>query len=411
MSEKQKLLFITSRVPWPLEKGDKLRAYYQLRELSKRFDITLACINGSALHPEAEKQLKPFCSEVHFFYMSRGEMFMNMLSGVFSTMPMQVAWFYSKTVQEQIDRLIEKTRPDRIYCQLIRTAEYARKHTNIIRIIDYMDVFSKGMDRRIDKVNIFKKPAFYFEMKRVAKYEGVIFKEFNRHTIISEQDRDLMPVRRPSQIAVIPNGVDIFHFQPLHRHKEYDLLFNGNMNYPPNVEGAVFLVKKILPIVIEKYPAIKVLISGSNPSSAVRSLASANVTVTGWVDDIRESFARSRILVAPMKSSIGLQNKLLEGMAMHIPCVTSHLSNNALRAQPGKEIMVAETEEDFAAAIIKLISHPELAVSISDDAWKFVRDYYSWIPICERLSNLIAAEEKTSEIVRIAPDSSESETE
>lgn len=409
MSEKQKLLFITSRVPWPLEKGDKLRAYYQLRELSKRFDITLACVNGAELHPEAEKQLRPFCSEVHFFYMSRGEMFMNMLSGIFSKLPMQVAWFYSKTVQEQIDRLVERTKPDRIYCQLIRTAEYARKHTHIIRIIDYMDVFSKGMDRRLDKVNIFKKPAFYFEMQRVAKYEGTIFKEFDRHTIISEQDRDLMPVRRPQQIAVIPNGVDIYHFQSLHRHKEYDLLFNGNMNYPPNVEGAVFLVKKILPIVLEKYPAIKVLISGSNPSASVRALASANVTVTGWVDDIRESFARSRILVAPMRSSIGLQNKLLEGMAMRIPCITSHLSNNALRAQPGKEIMVAETEEEFAAAIIKLISHPELAVSITDDAWKFVRDYYSWIPICDRLANFIAADDKKA--ITAPQTESESESE
>lgn len=392
MSEKQKLLFITSRVPWPLEKGDKLRAYYQLRELSKRFDITLACVNDAPLHADAEKQLSKFCSEVHFYYMSRGEMLMNMMGGIFSRLPMQVAYFYSRTVQENIDRLIEKIQPDRIYCQLIRTTEYARKHRNIIRIVDFMDVFSKGMDRRLDKVNILKKPAFYFEMRRVARYEAEIFKEFERHTIISSQDRDLMPVRRPSEIAVIPNGVDINHFHPLHRHKEYDLLFNGNMNYPPNVEGAVFLVKKVLPLVLEKYPAIKVLISGSNPSGAVKSLASENVTVTGWVDDIRESFARSRILVAPMRSSIGLQNKLLEGMAMRIPCVTTPLSNNALQAQPGKEIMVADTPEEFAAAIIKLISHPELAVSISDDAWKFVRDYYAWQPICERLANFISAD-------------------
>lgn len=392
MSSKLKLLFITSRVPWPLEKGDKLRAYYQLRELSKNFDITLVSVNDSPLHPDAKTQLEKYCVATHFFTLTRSEMIKNMLHGLFTKMPMQVAWFYSPTIQIQIDNLIENDRPDRIYCQLIRTVQYVRKQTGIIRTIDFMDVFSTGMERRLEKVNIFKKPAFYFEMKRVARYESEIFKEFERHTIISEQDRELMPVRRPGDIVVIPNGVDINFFHPLHRHKEYDLLFNGNMNYPPNVEAAIFLVKKILPLVIEKYPAIKVLISGANPSAAVKALASGHVTVTGWVDDIRESFSRARILVAPMQLSIGLQNKLLEGMSMRIPCVTTHLSNNALRAQPGKEIMTAETEEEFAAAIIKLIAHPELAVSISDDAWKFVRDYYSWEPICERLSNFIAKE-------------------
>jgi glycosyltransferase involved in cell wall biosynthesis len=380
-------------VPWPLEKGDKLRAWYQLRELSRHFDVTLISINEGELHPEARKNIEPHCKEFHVFSMTRREMMQNMLKAIFTKMPMQVAWFYSERVQAEVDRVIDEIQPDRIYCQLIRTTEYVRKRTDVIKIVDFMDVFSKGLERRLDKVNIFKQPAYYFEMKRVARYEGQIFSEFNRHTIISTQDRDLMPVRRPAEIVVIPNGVDLKFFHPLHRHKEYDLLFNGNMNYPPNVEGAVFLVKEILPILLKKYPALKVLISGANPSAEVRALESANVQVTGWVDDIRESFARSRILVAPMKTSIGLQNKLLEGMAMKIPCVTTPLSNNALRARPGKQIMLAETPQEFADAISTLISQPELAVSIIDDAWKFARDYYSWEPLCDRLAILIGKEE------------------
>jgi sugar transferase (PEP-CTERM/EpsH1 system associated) len=391
MGEKSKLLFITSRVPWPLDKGDKLRAYYQLRELSKYFDIILACMNEAPLHPDAKMQLGRYCREMHFYDMNRGEMIMNMLSGIFSRLPMQVAWFYSKEIQEKIDQLIIRVQPARIYCQLIRTTEYARHHKNFIRIVDFMDAFSKGVERRVEKVSIFKKPAFYFEMKRVMRYEAEIFREFDRHTIISNQDRDLMPGDHSSEIEVIPNGIDVNYFHPLPLQKEYDLLFTGNMNYPPNIEGAVFLVKNILPYVIKKFPDIKVLISGSNPSNEVKSLASANVTVTGWVDDIRESFARSKILVAPMLSSIGLQNKLLEGMAMRIPCITTPLSNNALQAHPGYEIMVAESAEEFASTIIQLISNPDLADSISDNAWKFIKKTYDWEKICERLANLIAA--------------------
>ncbi|MCX6311516.1 MAG: glycosyltransferase [Bacteroidetes bacterium] len=384
-----KILCITSRVPWPLEKGDKLRAYHQLKNLSKNHEIILCAINDTTLHPDAEKELKKFCKEIHVYNISKIGIFFNLLSGLFSGIPLQVAYFTSSSVKRKIATLISEKKPDRIFAQLIRSAEYAREHKEIPRTLDYMDIFSKGIERRIGKVNILWRWVFKMEWKRLLNYEAAVSTDFDALTIISQQDRDLLPVKNPSLIHVIPNGVDTTFFTPMKSEKDYELLFNGNMNYPPNIESAIYLVKKILPIIRKKKPSIRVLISGASPASEVLALQSENVTVTGWVDDVRKSFERSKILVAPMQSSIGLQNKLLEAMAMKLPCITTTLSNNALKAIPDSQILVADTPEQFATHINLLLDHPEKAERLAENGFKMVHARFNWENTCAELETVI----------------------
>lgn len=389
-----KILVITSRVPWPLEKGDKLRAYNQIKELAKNNEIILCALNDAAIHPDAEKELKKFCASVHTIRFSKLQIFFHLLRGIFSGLPFQVAYFTSSSAKKKTDALIRETRPERIYCQLIRTAEYARSHPEIPRVIDYMDVFSKGVERRIGKVNALKRPLFRIEWKRLLRYEAEVFSDFEGHTIISAQDRDLMPVKEKEKIVVIPNGVDTDFFAPREAKKDYELLFNGNMSYPPNVESVLYIVHKILPHVWKKRPGARLLISGANPSAEVLALQSDKVTVTGWVDDVRESFARSQMLVAPMQSSIGLQNKLLEAMSMRIPCITTTLSNNAIKAIPDSQVLVADTPEQFAAHIETLLEYPEKAAQLAENGYRMVHDRFNWKQTCAQLEKLIADAKK-----------------
>jgi sugar transferase (PEP-CTERM/EpsH1 system associated) len=380
---------VLSRVPWPLEKGDKLRAFNQLKQLSKKHEVILFALNDTPLCPEALSTLKNYCSDIKVVRLSKARILTNIARSFFSSLPLQVGYFYFPDAQNEFDAFVEKHKPDHIYCQLIRTAEYVKKHTSIPKTLDYMDVFSKGMERRNSTAPFYLRPLFGMEHKRLLSYEAEVFDRFNNTIIISEQDRSLMPVRDKEKISVIANGVDTDFFRPMESKKEFELLFNGNMNYPPNVESVEYLVNKVMPIVLKKYPALRLLISGATPSPKVLALRSRHVFITGWVEDVRENFAKSKILVAPMQISIGLQNKLLEAMAMKIPCVTSPMSCNAMNAENGKHLLVAKHPEEYAEHIFSLLENEELSNRITENAYKFVINNYNWESTTAQLEKLM----------------------
>src|SRR5690606_5569077 len=142
--------------------------------------------------------------------------------------------------------------------------------------------------------------------------------------------------------------------------KKHQLLFNGNMSYAPNVDCALYIANSILPKLKQKGIQANLLISGANPLPVIKNLANENITVSGWMDDIRDAYNSSNIFIAPMKIGTGLQNKLLEAMAMGLPCVTTDLANNALKAKANEEILIGNTDDEIIQAIEQLINNQEL---------------------------------------------------
>jgi sugar transferase (PEP-CTERM/EpsH1 system associated) len=384
-----KILYIVSRFPYPLEKGDKLRAYHQIKGLAANNEVVLFALSDKDVEEEHIKHLQQICKRVEVFKLSKFRIFLSLVRTTFSKVPWQVGYFYSRSAQKQVNQIISEFKPEHIFCQLIRTSEFVKEYNNIPKTLDYMDVFSKGIERRLPTTPFYLNPLYNKERQRLVNYESSIFDCFDNKVIISEQDRDFIQHPDKNKIVVISNGVSSYFFNPVNHRKEYDIIFNGNMNYPPNVESAEYLVNTILPIVIKKYPRIKVLISGANPSPKVKALASAHVFVSGWVEDIRENFAKSKMLVAPMFMSIGLQNKLLEAMALKIPCITSTLANNALKAKNGESILIADTPEEYAAHIQDLIYYEDKAKMIGLNGHYFVVNNYSWDVENQKLEELI----------------------
>ncbi|HEX8514723.1 MAG TPA: glycosyltransferase [Bacteroidia bacterium] len=384
-----KILVVLSRVPYPLEKGDKLRAFNQIRELSKKHQVILFALNDGRLDENAVNEMKKYCVAISIMPLPKQTVVRNLARSFFTGLPMQVGYFYFQKAQDKINELVNKHRPDHIYCQLIRTAEYVKKFPQIPKTLDYMDVFSKGIERRKSSDPFYMKPLLAMEYNRLLKYEHKVFSWFTNKTIISAQDRDLIPHPDRLQIKVIPNGVDTGFFKPLERKKEFELLFNGNMNYPPNIESVEYLVEKIMPYIWSKMPAVRLLISGASPNARVMELESERVVVSGWVDDVRENYAKSKILVAPMQISIGLQNKLLEAMAMQIPCVTSSLANNALGAKHDEQIMVADEPRQYALQIMELLNNEAKAKQIAQNGYRFAVNNFNWTGTTGMLEKLM----------------------
>jgi sugar transferase (PEP-CTERM/EpsH1 system associated) len=383
-----KIFVILSRVPYPLEKGDKLRAFNQIKELSKNNEVFLFALNDIDIDKDAIPELKKYCSSITTLKLTKLTIVLNLIRTLFDGKPFQVGYFYSAKAQKKIDALIKQLQPDHIYCQLIRTAEYAKPYQSIPRTLDFMDVFSKGMERRRSTSAFYMKPILGIEYNRLLRYENKIFEFFNNKTIISDQDKCLIPHPDKETITVIPNGVDTSYFKPIELKKEYELLFNGNMNYPPNVESVQYLVNKIMPLVWKELPNVRLLISGANPNHKVMELKSDRVVISGWMNDIRENFAKSKILVAPMQISIGLQNKLLEAMAMKLPCVTSTLANNALGAKPMEQILVADEPAQYAQCILTLLKEETKLNQIAENGYRYVIDNFNWRNTTDMLEHL-----------------------
>jgi glycosyltransferase involved in cell wall biosynthesis len=458
-----KILVLTSRFPFPLEKGDKLRIYHQMRELSRAgHDIVLVALADEPVLDNYVEEIKQFCSQIYVFRLTKLVVFSNVFRNILRgcSLPFQIAYFFNSAIKNQIKQIIDSEKPDHIYCHLVRASEYV-KDVDLPKTLDFMDAFGAGTERRAAISSLFLRPFWYFEARLMLNYEKRVAPFFSNLTIISEQDRERLPISA-SSVTVVGNGVDIDFFnlisfdkkkaEILKRNlellsndlklnknnsnfnsdlnrieyidselksienelnhngnelidngndailnksktdlvKKYDVCFVGNLGYYSNVEAVRYLIKKILPILKAAKPDIKILIAGARPTTEIQYLGDENVTVLGWLDDIREAYAASRILVAPLMHGIGQQNKILEAMAMHVPVVSTSRVNNAIGAVPESDILIADTEGVFAEQILRLLQSIDLQTLIANNGRAFVEKKYSWQGATMGLNGLIS---------------------
>jgi glycosyltransferase involved in cell wall biosynthesis len=196
--------------------------------------------------------------------------------------------------------------------------------------------------------------------------------------IISSFDRTFIEHPERDQILIVKNGIDLDFFKADPTiEKTVDLLFVGNLEYPPNILAVNILLEKVMPKLIEKNPHIKLLISGANPQRSWLKHQSPNIQILANPKDIREAYHAAKIFVAPMMLGTGLQNKLLEAMAMKLPCITTPLANTGLQATENKEILIAKTPDEMITHILFLQNNPSVCFQLSEQAFEFVKSF-SW---------------------------------
>lgn len=385
-----KLLVALSRFPWPLEKGDKLRAYYQIQGLAAHHDVHLVCLNEGPVSPEAYEALS-FCRTVDVIQLPKWRVALNLVRGIFDRRPFQVHYFRSAEMRRVLAERIRTLQVDAVYVQLIRLGLNLPEAPQVGWLLDYQDTFSIGMRQRIGQSGWLMRPLVRMEASRLRAYEGAIAERFGLLSVISERDRDGLPAHLHHRVHIIPNGVGESFFEELPpQPKDFDLVFFGNMGYQPNVQSVRFLMDEVLPALKARGIHPKVCLAGARPSAAVLAYASDDVVVTGMVPDLRTFILRSRLSVAPVISGQGLQNKLLESMAMGMPTLTTPLSHAAVPARAGEEIVVCPDAQSFAEEIARLLADPAAAAAIGARGRAFVAQHYRWEEMNRRLEAALA---------------------
>jgi glycosyltransferase involved in cell wall biosynthesis len=383
----KKLVFITSRFPFPIEKGDKLRAYYQLRDLSKDWEIHLISISDIPVSDEHLEAIRPFCAKIHVLRINKWMGYLRAFWGLFGRRPIQTYYFTSWKHKTRVKNLLKEIQPDHIFTQLIRSTEYVKNYHSCSKTLDYMDALSEGVQKRIPLAPWSVRWVFKSEWRKLMLYENVIFEYFENHLIISAQDRAQMTHPKRDAIHVLPNGVnENFLNYTSTSEPEFDICFVGNLSYPPNIEAVKFIVQEILPTASAQGVKLKCLISGANAGPQIMQFQN-QVSITGWVDDIRQSYTNAKIFVAPMFIGTGLQNKLLEAMALGVPCITTDLAHRAVGCDT-ETISLANNNEEFVIEIKRLLEK-EAGAEQAEKAKIFVSEGFNWHAINARLSELM----------------------
>ena len=387
-NQKPSLVFIASRYPFPLEKGDKLRSYLLIKGHSASHSITLIALSNEPICEEWKAEIEPFVHAQHIFKLNRFFQFFRTGLALFSNQPFQLAYFTSFVVKQRIKQLITQIQPDHVFCQMIRPAEYIKNYHVCHKTIDYMDALSVGMERRALNAPITTRWIYKMEASRLKEYEQRIFNYFEYQTMITKQDTQYIAHPDQRKITVIPNGIDTSYFFPQPETKKtVDLVFVGNLSYAPNVNAMQWFVVNIM----QHHPEWTLLIAGANPSNEIIQLGKQhkNITIEGWQADIRNAYARGKVFIAPMQIGTGMQNKLLEAMAMGLPCITTPLASDALEARDKHELLVAMTVLEFEQNITILLTGESDYKHLGMQGRKFVETNYSWSQAIKRLSQIL----------------------
>ena len=379
---KIKLAILASRFPYPLDQGDRLRLFHQIRYLSEKFEISLICTTHERVSDYAISVLKEYCNQVFIIKLGLAGSIMSGINFFLKGKPLQLSMFYSEGARRRVDHILSELNAEIVYCHLFRMAEYC-KDLSIPKVIDIMDAFSASMQRRSGISRFPLNLIYKLESSRIKTYEEKILESFEIATIISDQDKSILPEKYHDKLFIVPNGVDSIYFSndtDVKEERVYDLVFVGNMGYLPNIEAAEYLVNTLMPALNNTISGrtLTLHIAGSRPSGRVKILSSPTVTVSGWMDDIRKAYRSGKIFCAPIFSGTGQQNKIFEAMAMELPCITTNTVNNAIQAKEGEEILLAHDVETFVNQMNLLLNDNKLRENLSKNGRKFVVQNYSW---------------------------------
>lgn len=382
----KKILILYSRIPYPLIGGDRIRIYYTGKTLSKRYEVDLACISEGKVREEYVKKLKEIFHKVIIFPYSRWRFKWNAFKGVISKKPLQVHYYRFKKMQKWINNNYRNY--DLVFANHIRTVEYLEK-IDYPKIVDLHDAISMNYLEAAERVRGLWKAIYWMEKGRVLPYEVKTVNEFTRSFIVSDIDREYLIQQGAAQekIITIPVAVkDEVINRSSQVKEENQIVFFAKMDTLPNRDAAIYFAKEVFPLLRKKNRSLKFIIVGARPPREVLRLERiAGIRVTGFVEDPYNFLDSCKVFVVPLRFGAGIQNKLLEAMALRKPVVTTSLAAKAIKGEEGKHFLVADAPVEMANSILGLLQDKEKRKSLGEEARALIEKQYTWRTVGQKL--------------------------
>jgi sugar transferase (PEP-CTERM/EpsH1 system associated) len=357
-----KILFLAHRVPFPPNKGDKIRAYHILEHLAAHHDVWLGAIADDPADMAHLPWAKQHFADACFAAPSRLHMAANMALGGLGGLPLSVARFRHPRLARWIASVLDQVRPDIVYVFSSALSHYVagRVRPGVALIVDFVDADAEKWRSYAAAAAAPARWIYAAEFRSLVRHDGRVLDMADAGILVSETERRLLAGFIPAAAAklhVITNGVDTDHFAPPGpAAPSQDIVFTGMMDYLPNIDAVIWFAHEIFPLVRQTCPQARFRVVGARPTAAVSALADVpGVEVTGAVPDIRPYLHGAAAVVAPLRIARGIQNKVLEGMAAARPVIVTSQALDGIGARHEQEVLVADDAMTTARATIAVL--------------------------------------------------------
>jgi polysaccharide biosynthesis protein PslH len=382
-----KLLYLVHRLPYPPNKGDKVRSYHLLKHLAARHEVHLGTFVDDADDWQYLPKVRELCASLHVAPLKPSAAKLASLRGLLSGEALTLPYYRDAGLARWVRELAAGGDLDAAVVFSSSMAQYTQDLGGLPLLVDFVDVDSAKWS---DYAAAHAWPLSWLyqrESAQLLKFESRVAERATCSFFVTDKEaalfRRLAPACR-GRVEALCNGVDAEFFAPEVQRaspfetEELPLVFTGAMDYWPNVDAVIWFVAEVLPRLRQRWPRLRFHIVGRSPTPAVLALAGPAVVVTGTVPDVRPYLQHAAAVVAPLRLARGIQNKILEAMAMARPVVAAWTCVEAITAEPGEELLAATEAEDYLSQISALLDVPERAAAIGRAGRQRVLHSYSW---------------------------------
>jgi len=391
-----KVLLLTQVLPYPPDSGPKVKTFYVLKYLAQKHEVTLVSfVRGD--QSEHIRVLESYCKTIHTIPMKRS--FGQNLTALFKSLVGNSPWMMArddiKEMRQLVDHLATQEKFDVAHADQLNMAQYAQRVKGARHVLDAHNALwvlyqrlAQTMGRGV------KRWLLERDWRLLKEYEGRICLEFDQVLTVSEEDKASFEEAmggKKREIHVIPIAVDSDELQAIRRDKDASHIVSiGTMYWPPNIDGMMWFLDNVLPLIWAKRPKTVCDIIGARPPQQLIDYGKSHteVNVTGYVDDTTTYLQKAGLMIVPLRAGGGMRVKILNALSQALPLVTTTLGCEGIQVEHGRHLLIADTPSEFAEAVLWLLDNPDLANKLGENGRRLIREKYDYRTACAPLERI-----------------------